>query len=161
MYNTWYPDVDDTAVAIIAFLEQNPASVESDCILAAANWILGMQSSDRGWVSFDVDNDKLWSNKIPFGDMDALCDPSTSDVTGLILEALGLMMKCAREQCIDLGELSNCMDIACHRGIAFIAKSRRKMEVGMDDGVSIIFMAPEMYSVPCNTSSKIVSLSTR
>ena len=125
-YNTWYPDVDDTAVAIIAFLEQNPALVQSDCILAAANWILGMQSSDGGWASFDVDNNKLWLNKIPFSDMDALCDPSTADVTGRILEALGLMMKCANEQYIDLGELSNRMDIACHRSIAFIAKEQEE-----------------------------------
>jgi squalene-hopene/tetraprenyl-beta-curcumene cyclase len=126
MYNTWYPDVDDTAVAIIAFLEQNPASVESDCIVAAANWIFVMQSSDGGWASFDVDNDKLWLNKIPFSDIDALCDPSTADVTGRILEALGLMMQCAKEQCIDLSELSNRMDIASHRAIAFIAKEQEK-----------------------------------
>jgi hypothetical protein len=148
-------------VVIIAFLEQNPASVESDCIVAAANWILGMQSSDSGWASFDVDNDKLWLNEIPFSDMDALCGPPTADINSWILEAIGLMMKCAKEQCIYLGELSIVWTLLLVVALPSLPKSRRKMEVGMDDGVSRIFMAPVMCFVDCNTSSKIVSLSTR
>ncbi|KAK5636954.1 hypothetical protein RRF57_012666 [Xylaria bambusicola] len=38
-----------------------------------------------------MDNDKLWLNKIPFSDMDRLCDPSTPDCTGHIIEAFGMM----------------------------------------------------------------------
>lgn len=36
-HNTWYPAVDDTAAAILAFISQNPQSVESTCVASAAN----------------------------------------------------------------------------------------------------------------------------
>ena len=39
---------------------------------------------------FESDNDKLFLNKIPFSNMDALCDPSIADMTGRVLEAFGL-----------------------------------------------------------------------
>jgi squalene-hopene/tetraprenyl-beta-curcumene cyclase len=35
-----------------------------------------MQNRDGGFGAFDVDNNALFLNKIPFNDMDALCDPS-------------------------------------------------------------------------------------
>ena len=41
-------------------------------------------------AAFDVENDALFLNKIPFSDMDSLCDPSSSDVTGRVIEALAL-----------------------------------------------------------------------
>ena len=50
-----------------------------------------MQGSDGGWGAFDRDNNKLFLNQIPFADHGALLDPSTCDVTGRALEALGLL----------------------------------------------------------------------
>lgn len=89
--NTWYPDVDDTAAIIIGFIKHDPRSANSLSVTAAVEWILGMQNRDAGWGAFDHNNDYLFLNKIPFSDMGALCDPSSADVTGRILEAFGLL----------------------------------------------------------------------
>ena len=101
-FNTWYPDVDDTAAAILAFLKQTPGSLGSMPVIRAITWILGMQNKDGGWAAFDVDNDKLFLNRIPFSDMDSLCDPSSADVTGRILEAFGLFITTAESRKADV-----------------------------------------------------------
>ena len=49
--NRWYPDVDDTAAAVIAFLKQDPEATSQKCVVDAMTWILGMQNRDDGWVS--------------------------------------------------------------------------------------------------------------
>lgn len=90
--NTWYPDVDDTAVVVMALIKQDPNFIGSQCISNAIKWIIGMQNHDGGWAAFDYGNNKLWLHKIPFSDMDSLCDPSTADVTGRILECFGLLL---------------------------------------------------------------------
>lgn len=92
-FNRWYPDVDDTAAAILAMAKCDPDGIESPSVRRAAEWVLGMQNADGGWGAFDAENDALWLNKIPFSDMDALCDPSTADVTGRIVESFGLLMQ--------------------------------------------------------------------
>lgn len=51
-----------------------------------------MRNSEGGFAASDVDNNELFLNKIPFKDMDSLCDPSTANVTGRILEAFGLII---------------------------------------------------------------------
>ena len=50
-----------------------------------------MQNADGGWAAFDVANDREALNQIPFSDMDSLCDPSSPDVTGRVVEALGAL----------------------------------------------------------------------
>lgn len=91
--NTWYPDVDDTAVVIMSLLKQDPSVLTaSDSIQNAVVWILGMQNHDGGWGAFDCNNDKLWLHKIPFSDMDSLCDHSSADITGRILECFGMLL---------------------------------------------------------------------
>ena len=89
--NAWYPDVDDTAAAIIAVMKRDRQQLNSTMVIAAAGWILSMQNRDGGWGAFDKDNDSLFLNKIPFSDMGALCDPSSADLAGRVLEAFGLM----------------------------------------------------------------------
>ena len=91
--NAWYPDVDDTAAAIIAFVKNDPTTAISYSVVAAVEWILSMQNRDGGWGAFDKNNDKLFLNKIPFSDMGALCDPSSADLAGRVLEAFGLIMQ--------------------------------------------------------------------
>ncbi|KAH8896965.1 putative squalene-hopene-cyclase [Thozetella sp. PMI_491] len=91
--NTWYPDVDDTAAGILSFIKQDPNSLTSSHVLRAAAWVLKMQNRDGGWAAFDVDNDALFLNSIPFSDMDALCDPSSADIVGRVLEAFSLMLE--------------------------------------------------------------------
>ncbi|MEW6055824.1 MAG: squalene--hopene cyclase [Bdellovibrionota bacterium] len=89
--NSWYPDVDDTAAIVIGFLKQDPSSGNTDVVRNAVDWIVSMQNTDGGWAAFDVNNDKLFLNQIPFSDMDSLCDPSSPDVTARVLEALGIL----------------------------------------------------------------------
>lgn len=92
-FNKWTPDVDDTAALIIALVKRDPRSIKSDSVVRAIQWILGMQNADGGWGAFDRENNKLFFNRIPFSDMESMCDPSTADVTGRAIEAFGLVME--------------------------------------------------------------------
>ncbi|KAF4208606.1 hypothetical protein CNMCM6805_004923 [Aspergillus fumigatiaffinis] len=90
-HNTWYPDIDDTAAAVLAFLTHDPTTARSRLVRDAVLWIVGMQNADGGWAAFDHENNRLFLNKIPFSDMESLCDPSTPDVTGRTIECLGML----------------------------------------------------------------------
>jgi squalene-hopene/tetraprenyl-beta-curcumene cyclase len=88
--NAWYPDVDDTAVvamALAAVDHPEPQRVR-DAIARAAQWVATMQCTTGGWGAFDVDNDKEWLNRIPYGDLKAMIDPSTADVSARVLEMI-------------------------------------------------------------------------
>lgn len=78
--NDHYPDVDDTAVVALA-LDRADRARFKDNIDRAAEWIVGMQSKNGGWGSFDADNTYLYLNHIPFADHGALLDPPTADVS--------------------------------------------------------------------------------
>ncbi|HVI96268.1 MAG TPA: squalene--hopene cyclase [Anaeromyxobacter sp.] len=111
--NSWYPDVDDTAAVVIGQLKQDPASRDGEPVRHAVEWMLGMQNRDGGWGAFDVNNDALFLNEIPFSDMDSLCDPSSPDVTGRVLEALGI-----------LGDRRH--GAACRRALRYLRRSQEK-----------------------------------
>lgn len=96
--DTWYPDIDDTAAVLLALLKQDPRSATSEPARRAVEWTLGMQNRDGGWAAFDVDNDKLFLNQLPFSDMESLCDPSSPDVTGRVIEAYGLLLEVGGER---------------------------------------------------------------
>ncbi|BFI43010.1 squalene-hopene/tetraprenyl-beta-curcumene cyclase [Marchantia polymorpha subsp. ruderalis] len=96
-FNSWFPDVDDTATVVISLLKQSPDAVQSHNIHRALRWLLGMQNKDGGWAAYDVDNDKLFLNDHPASDMGALCDPSTPDVAGHVLEAVGLYLELSEQ----------------------------------------------------------------
>ncbi|KAJ4304895.1 hypothetical protein N0V90_000423 [Kalmusia sp. IMI 367209] len=121
--NDWYPDVDDTAAAILAVITHDPVGVGSSTVARAVTWICGMQNRDGGWGAFDIHNDKLWLNKIPFSDMDALCDPSSADVTGRILEAFGLMMEIAKHEFVE-PQILDKISKACSRAVEYLAKQQ-------------------------------------
>jgi len=91
--NALYPDVDDTSKVLMSLFRagalDRPEYREN--IARAVRWVLGMQSSDGGWGAFDVDNDYLYLNDIPFADHGALLDPSTADLTGRCIEMLGML----------------------------------------------------------------------
>ncbi len=78
--NDHYPDVDDTAVVGMA-LDRAGDPAHREAIARAVEWIVGMQSKNGGWGSFDADNDYSYLNYIPFADHGALLDPPTEDVT--------------------------------------------------------------------------------
>jgi len=57
-------------------------------IRRASDWVATMQCKAGGWGAFDVDNDQTWLNRIPYGDLKAMIDPNTADVTARVLEML-------------------------------------------------------------------------
>jgi squalene-hopene/tetraprenyl-beta-curcumene cyclase len=95
--NTWYPDLDDTAVALAFLLqvrESAPARHHARIDEAARRaevWLRAMQSSNGGWGAFDKDNNTAALTQIPFCDFGEVLDPPSADLTGHKLEALGLL----------------------------------------------------------------------
>ena len=88
--NTWQPDVDDTAVVLMLLNRYKETGlVPAASLQRGLGWIVGMQGKDGGWGAFDVDNNNDLANHVPFGDHEAMIDPSTPDVTGRVLELLG------------------------------------------------------------------------
>lgn len=93
--NTWYPDVDDTAVALITLARLFHYLEDDDKIKReielAFQWLKAMQSKNGGWAAFDRDNNTLIVTKIPFCDFGEALDPPSVDVTAHVLEAFGLL----------------------------------------------------------------------
>ncbi|NJM44841.1 MAG: squalene--hopene cyclase [Alkalinema sp. RU_4_3] len=89
--NRFYPDVDDTAVVVMALNATNIPNegLKQRAIDRALQWIATMQCKPGGWAAFDIDNDQEWLNDIPYGDLRAMIDPNTADVTARVLEMLG------------------------------------------------------------------------
>ena len=89
--NNWYPDIDDSAVVLMALKEAlEEPELHQTALATGINWCLGMQSKNGGFAAFDADNTKEWLNAIPFADLKALSDPPTEDVTGRVLEMMGI-----------------------------------------------------------------------
>ena len=120
-HNEFYPDVDDTAMVLLALRDEfdpgefGARSFGSESWIAAGlagdlaaarervtlledvlaacqrgrRWMLQLQNRDGGWGSFDKDNDLQCLCQIPLADHNAMIDPSTPDLTGRVLEALG------------------------------------------------------------------------
>jgi squalene-hopene/tetraprenyl-beta-curcumene cyclase len=89
--NAYYPDLDDTAVVVMAMdrVRRQSASSEYDSAIARGReWIEGMQSRDGGWAAFDINNLEYYLNNIPFSDHGALLDPPTEDVTARCVSML-------------------------------------------------------------------------
>jgi squalene-hopene/tetraprenyl-beta-curcumene cyclase len=90
--NPHYPDLDDTAVVVMAMDRAQrlpPKSNKFDPAIARAReWIEGLQSQNGGWAAFDADNAYYYLNNIPFADHGALLDPPTEDLTGRCLSML-------------------------------------------------------------------------
>jgi squalene-hopene/tetraprenyl-beta-curcumene cyclase len=86
--NSYYPDVDDTAMVAMALLrsgcpEGRPSAERG------VDWILAMQNDDGGWAAFDRTINRPILEYIPFADHNAIQDPSCPDITGRTLECLG------------------------------------------------------------------------
>ncbi len=88
--NQFYPDVDDTAMVLLAFQKARASDPDKQrvCERRAINWLLAMQGKDGGWAAFDVDNNWNLLSHVPFADHNAMLDPSCPDITGRVLEAL-------------------------------------------------------------------------
>jgi squalene-hopene/tetraprenyl-beta-curcumene cyclase len=89
--NDHSPDIDDTAMVMLALSEARGADSEAQkaCHQRALNWLLALQSKDGGWAAFDADNNWEFLTHVPFADHNAMLDPTCPDITGRVLEALG------------------------------------------------------------------------
>jgi squalene-hopene/tetraprenyl-beta-curcumene cyclase len=83
--NDHYPDLDDTAVVVMAMdraAKAGIAPVYDMPVARGREWVEGLQSKGGGWGAFDADNAYYYLNNIPFADHGALLDPPTEDVSG-------------------------------------------------------------------------------
>jgi squalene-hopene/tetraprenyl-beta-curcumene cyclase len=88
--NDTYPDIDDTAEAVLALRRVTGpgADARQATLTRGLRWITGMQSRDGGWAAFDADNTSQLPTKLPFCDFGAVVDPPSADVTAHVVEAL-------------------------------------------------------------------------
>jgi len=87
--NAYYPDLDDTAVVVMALDRAAPGQYTNE-IARGREWVEGLQSRNGGWGAFDADNAYYYLNNIPFADHGALLDPPTDDVSG---RCIGMLMQ--------------------------------------------------------------------
>jgi squalene-hopene/tetraprenyl-beta-curcumene cyclase len=99
--NALYPDIDDTAMVLMALAKTGQAWEPDTPAGAAAHstlrlpaqrglrWLLGMQNRNGGWAAFDRNVDREILTKVPFADHNAMLDPSCPDITARVLESLG------------------------------------------------------------------------
>ena len=89
--NRFYPDLDDSAVVVMALsqIKLPDEAQKQQAIARCLKWMASMQCKPGGWAAFDIDNDRDWINAIPYGDLKAMIDPNTADVTARVLEMLG------------------------------------------------------------------------
>ncbi len=91
--NKFYPDLDDSAMVILALCRSPLAdrpTVAAAC-RRGVDWLLAMQNRDGGWAAYDVDIDNQVLTKLPFADHNAMLDPSCADITARVLELLGTL----------------------------------------------------------------------
>ena len=111
--NDHYPDLDDTAVVVMAMDRAAKAGVApqyAQAIARGREWVEGLQSKGGGWGAFDADNAYYYLNNIPFADHGALLDPPTEDVSG---RCVGMLAQ--------LGDGGAALD----EGVAYLRRSQR------------------------------------
>jgi squalene-hopene/tetraprenyl-beta-curcumene cyclase len=92
--NPHYPDLDDTAVVVMAMdrasarLPDGARGKFAEAMARGQEWVIGLQSSNGGWAAFDADNEYYYLNQIPFSDHGALLDPPTADVAARCVSML-------------------------------------------------------------------------
>ncbi|KPF79096.1 squalene--hopene cyclase [alpha proteobacterium AAP81b] len=88
--NAHYPDLDDTAVVVMALDRAAPLGAKpyAEAIDRGVEWTVGLQSRNGGWGAFDADNSDDYLNNIPFADHGALLDPPTVDVSARCISML-------------------------------------------------------------------------
>src|ERR1700742_2937909 len=97
--NDYYPDLDDTAVVVMAMdrvAKESGKGEYKEAMARGREWIEGMQSRNGGWGGFEIDNLEYYLNNIPFSDHGALLDPPTEDVTARCLSMLAQLGETAK-----------------------------------------------------------------
>jgi squalene-hopene/tetraprenyl-beta-curcumene cyclase len=99
--NSYYPDLDDTAVVAWSMHQARESSRYAESVRRALDWLTGMQSKNGGFAAFDADNTSYHLNMIPFADHGALLDPPTSDVTARVVTVLARIGRPQDKQALD------------------------------------------------------------
>ncbi len=86
--NPHYPDVDDTAMVVMA-LKRTGGAAAAGAIKRGLNWLFAMQNDDGGWAAFDRTRQRPILEHVPFADHNAIQDPSCPDIAARVLECLG------------------------------------------------------------------------
>ena len=92
-HNERYPDIDDTAMVLLA-LHATALRDEPEVQAASAravSWLLALQNSDGGWAAYDRDINNQVLTKVTFADHNAMLDPSCADITARVVEMLGTL----------------------------------------------------------------------
>jgi len=91
--NADYPDLDDTAVVVMAMDRARAwrGGRDAQAMARGAEWTAGLQSKDGGFAAFDADNTAHYLNNLPFADHGALLDPPTADVGARVVSMLAQM----------------------------------------------------------------------
>jgi squalene-hopene/tetraprenyl-beta-curcumene cyclase len=89
--NCFYPDIDDTAMVLMALARTGQTATQPGRPAAerGLRWLLAMQNKDGGWAAFDRNIKREILTRVPFADHNAMLDPSCPDITARVLEALG------------------------------------------------------------------------
>jgi squalene-hopene/tetraprenyl-beta-curcumene cyclase len=105
--NPHYPDLDDTAVVVMAMDRASaraPDGIFDEAMARGREWVVGLQSRNGGWAAFDADNEYYYLNQIPFSDHGALLDPPTEDVTARCVSMLAqLVARPGKSDALDRG----------------------------------------------------------
>ena len=113
--NDYYPDLDDTAVVVMALDRAKervaPKADYREAIARGREWVEGLQSKNGGWGAFDADNAYFYLNNIPFADHGALLDPPTEDVSG---RCVGMLAQLGGD------------GAALKQGVAYLEKAQRE-----------------------------------
>ena len=129
--NAHYPDLDDTAVVVMAMdraqRQAGTRRISTRAIARGREWIEGMQSRDGGWAAFDADNLEYYLNNIPFSDHGALLDPPTEDVTARCISMLAQLGETA-------GSSTSIAD-----GIDYLRRTQ------LADGIVVWPLGPELH----------------
>jgi squalene-hopene/tetraprenyl-beta-curcumene cyclase len=80
----------------IAELEDTLTAIER-----GLRWLLALQNRDGGWGAFDRNNNRQFLCFVPFADHNAMIDPSTPDLAGRVLEALGQLGRRLGDPAVD------------------------------------------------------------
>ncbi|MCO5553456.1 hypothetical protein L7F22_006977 [Adiantum nelumboides] len=118
-FNRWYPDVDDSAAVSMALhaIKLQDEDAKKGAMKRCAEWVQVMQCRQGGWAAYDCDNDCEWLNSTPFGDLKAMIDPNTVDVTARVLEMVG-----RAKEAVDASALLPPTAVA--RGLAYLRKEQ-------------------------------------
>jgi squalene-hopene/tetraprenyl-beta-curcumene cyclase len=87
--NDLYPDIDDTAMVMLAL--HRAGALDPETRARSLAWIFAMQSESGGWAAFDKDNTSRIPALIPFADFGEMIDPPSADVTAHVVETLGAL----------------------------------------------------------------------